>query len=393
MTTQMRLRRYELDWLRVIAFALLVFFHTGMFFVSWDWHIKNNVISEAIEWPMIFLSQWRMSLIFLISGAGVYYAMGYKSPKMFVRDRLKRILVPLVAGIILVVPPQVFLERLAQGAEFGYFEFYLTFLKFEPYPNGNFSWHHLWFLVYILVYSLCFLPLLHQIRQKNFSFNWVSSWMIIVLPGLWLGIGESWLRPLFPTTGAFIDDWANHFLYISIFVLGFILISSEYLQEKIQRLRWYSLGVALLLISILYSQFWLSNTGFVLVGEVVYRYIVSLNRWCWLIAILGFAIQHLNKKNRSLKVLNEMVYPFYILHQTVIVILAFYFKDMPWSVGGKFSIILIGTFAICYVLIRYLIMRVNMLRLPFGLKPYQKLKNRNVVLQSDKQVLQKSGVS
>ncbi|MFC4874431.1 acyltransferase family protein [Negadavirga shengliensis] len=153
MNTPLKMRRYELDWLRVIAFALLVFFHTGMLFVSWDWHIKNNVISEAIRWPMLFLSQWRMSLIFLISGAGVYFAMGYRSPKVFALDRLKRILVPLLAGMILVIPPQVYLERLDQGAEWGYLRFYLTIFRFEPYPEGNFSWHHLWFLVYILSYS------------------------------------------------------------------------------------------------------------------------------------------------------------------------------------------------------------------------------------------------
>src|SRR5690554_2031314 len=118
-----KLRRYEFDWLRVLAFSLLVFFHTGMLFVSWEWHIKNNEISEIIEWPMIFISQWRMPLIFLISGVGVYYALGYRSPKVFMRDRIKRIFIPLFTGIFLMVAPQVYFERLTQGFDGNYFSF------------------------------------------------------------------------------------------------------------------------------------------------------------------------------------------------------------------------------------------------------------------------------
>lgn len=93
-----RVRHYEFDWLRIIAFGLLIFFHTGMLFVEWEWHNKNGEISSAIEWPMVFVGQWRMSLIFLISGAGIYFALGYRSGKTFVKDRLKRILIPLLVG-------------------------------------------------------------------------------------------------------------------------------------------------------------------------------------------------------------------------------------------------------------------------------------------------------
>src|SRR5215217_818565 len=89
-------RRYDLDWLRVIAFGLLIFFHVGMFFNHWDWHIKNNELTHAVEWPMRFTSQWRMALLFMISGAGVYFALGSRSGGGFLKERLVRIFIPLV---------------------------------------------------------------------------------------------------------------------------------------------------------------------------------------------------------------------------------------------------------------------------------------------------------
>lgn len=369
---QIKVRRYEFDWLRVLAFSLLVFFHTGMLFVSWEWHIKNNVISEAIEWPMLFLSQWRMPLIFLISGVGVYYALGYRSPSVFMRDRIKRILVPLVTGIFLLVAPQVYLERMTQGFEGNYISFFLSFLKFEPYPKGNFSWHHLWFLVYILVYSLLLLPLFYRLKQKAYTFKRIKGWMLLLVPGLWLGLGESWLKPMFPISGAFYNDWAAHYLYISIFLLGFIIVSSNPLQKKIKQLRRLGLALALITVTLLYGLFWFSDTGWHYLGRSIYYYLVSVNRWCWVIAIVGFSLCYLKKSTPYLKMLNELVYPFYILHQTVIIILGYYIKELSWPIAAKFWSVAIATFIICYALIRYVIIKANFLRIPFGMKPLKK---------------------
>ncbi|WP_224996196.1 acyltransferase [Cesiribacter sp. SM1] len=363
-----KIRRYEFDWLRVLAFSLLIFYHTGMFFVSWNWHIKNNVLSETLEWPMLFLSQWRMSLIFLISGVGVYLAMGFRDSLTFAKDRFKRILLPLLAGMLLVVPPQVYVERLAQGQSFGYGAFYLSIFSFQPYPEGNFSWHHLWYLAYIFTYSLLLLPLLGYLCRHPLRLEGVKSWMLVLLPSLWLGLGEMLLRPHFPATNALIDDWANHFLYVSIFLAGFILISSSLLQEKIRDIRLYSLSLALGLTAVLYINYWLPDADPAGYELQVYYLIKSANRWLWLLSILGFAIRYLAVASPHLKMANEMVYPFYILHQTVIVVLGYFIKDLPWPVFIKFSLLVVLTFLVCYLLIRCVIMKINILRVPFGMK-------------------------
>lgn len=369
MENQLKVRRYELDWLRVLAFSLLIFYHTGMFFVSWEWHVKNTEISKTMELPMLFLSQWRMSLIFFISGAGVYYAIGYRNTGTFLKDRLKRIFVPLLFGIFLIVPPQIYLERLTQGSTQSLATFYSSTFNFVPYPEGNFSWHHLWYLAYIFSYSILLLPLLKYFRNKTAFFEKAQSWSLLLFPALWLSTGEVLLREKFGSTHALVNDWANHFLYVSVFLLGYIILSNAVLQEKIRKIRWYSLSLGVLLIIFLYVNYWLSSTNSEASNLTLYYLLKSCNRWFWIMAILGFALQHLNIKSPFLKQANEMVYPFYILHQTVIVAIAYFLINQPWSIGIKFMLIVTATFLICFILIKHLIMRTNLLRIPFGLKP------------------------
>src|SRR6056297_268269 len=98
------MRRYDLDWLRVLVFGLLIFYHAGMFFVPWEWHLKNNQLSDGLQWPMLFVNQWRLPILFIISGMGTAFAFRKRSRGQFIIERSKRLLVPLIAGIILVVP-------------------------------------------------------------------------------------------------------------------------------------------------------------------------------------------------------------------------------------------------------------------------------------------------
>ena len=105
-------RRYDLDWLRVLAFMLLILYHTGMIFVSWDFHIKNAETSKGLEYLMLFVNQWRLPLLFLVLGAGVGFALGFRPPGELAKERLRRLVIPLADGIVLVGPTGVFVHRL-----------------------------------------------------------------------------------------------------------------------------------------------------------------------------------------------------------------------------------------------------------------------------------------
>jgi glucan biosynthesis protein C len=155
-------RKYYLDWLRVIAFYILIFYHVGMIFVPWDFHIKNNVTLEWFETWMAFLSQWRLPLLFLISGMVIYYSLGKRSWKGIITERSKRLLIPLLFGMFVIVPPQIYFERISDGVVFSnYWQFWKTVFELVPFPEGgSLSWHHLWYVLYIFVYSIIALPIL-----------------------------------------------------------------------------------------------------------------------------------------------------------------------------------------------------------------------------------------
>ncbi|MDO1445785.1 acyltransferase family protein [Rhodocytophaga aerolata] len=386
-------RKYDLDWLRVLAFTLLIFYHTGMFFVSWGWHIKNNEISEAMEWPMRFLSQWRMPLLFMISGAGVYFALGRRPGGTFLAERTKRILVPLIFGMFVVVPPQIYYERLTQGATFSYLEFYPSVLEFQPYPEGNFSWHHLWYLAYIFTYSLLCLPLFLYLRGEkgkqllhNLS-QFISTKAGIYLLMIPLFISEASLRPYWPTNQNLIADWANFTLSLLLFIYGFIICSQENIRQRIEDNRFVSLSIALVTVTILYSYYWIDWPDPSPAGMLLFWAITVTNGWCWLMTIFGFARKYLNFTNPFLKYANEAVYPFYILHQTIIICIAYYMIDWQLSIALKFLIISTGMFLITWFLYEGIIRRIKVLRIVFGLKANATNKHITVPASGTRQVV------
>ncbi|QHT67439.1 acyltransferase [Rhodocytophaga rosea] len=374
-------RRYDLDWLRVLAFGLLIFYHTGMFFVSWGWHIKNNEISELMEYPMRFLSQWRMPLLFFISGAGVFFALGSRSTSSFAGDRVKRILLPLIFGMFVIVPPQIYYERLTQGNTYSYIEFYKSVFEFQPYPQGSFSWHHLWYLAYIFTYSLVCLPLFIYLRSEKgkIVMGKIASFLsekgsiyLLIIP---LFIAEALLRPHWPTEQNLIKDWANFTFSILIFIYGFIICSQEKIREAIENQRMFSLLSAIVLTTVLYVFYWNNWPDPSPAGMVLYYLLKVANIWCWLMAILGYARKYLTFNNSLLTYTTEAVYPFYILHQTVIICIAYYLIDWQASIAMKFFVISVAMFLVCWLLFEC-IRRINFLRPFFGLKLLQK-KARN----------------
>jgi glucans biosynthesis protein C len=383
-SVQKPIRRYDLDWLRVIAFSLLIVYHVGMFFVPWGWHIKNNEIYPGLRLPMAFINQWRLPLLFLISGMGTYYALSSRSASGFMFERVKRLLLPLLVGMLLVVPPQVYFERLDKGQFTGnYFEFWLSQAFVGVYPEGNLSWHHLWFLPYLLLFSLVLIPAFLKLRKH--PGGWLFKkllkltakpfglfWMIIPLY-LW----ESLLEPFFPSTHALIGDWFNLVNYLTFFFYGFLLLCTGdiFWKSVIENRKKYLLtGIIIFSIQ--------AGIWFLLEDSVVVHFVEALvkvtNIWAWILALSGFAAAYLNRPGKALRYANEAVYPFYILHQTVTIAIGYYLMRQPWDFSLKFSLLLFGTFGISWLIYEFGIRRWKLIRPLFGLKN-QKIIHRNKI--------------
>lgn len=368
------MRRYELDWLRVLVFGLLIFYHVGMFFVPWQWHIKNGESFYGLVYPMMFVSQWRLPILFVISGMGTAFALSKKSGWQFANERLQRLLIPLLTGILIIVPPQVYLERVASGNFTGnYFAFWPRHAFSGIYPEGNFSWHHLWFLPYLLFFSLLLIPLFLYLRNssapilvkifKKFFSQWWTPYFMIIPLLIW----ETALRPVFPSTHAFWGDWYNMAKYITFFVYGFLCISiGKCFWNAVISHRFKYLLAGIISFSLFILAFTLKP--FIYLPDGLLAFLRVANMWSWILCIFGFATTHLNRNNHYLSYANEAVYPFYILHQTITVFAGFLIMDLSWIFALKFSFMVVVTFGMSFLIYEFIIRRWKVMRLLFGLK-------------------------
>ena len=368
------MRRHDLDWLRVLVFALLIFYHVGMFFVPWGWHIKNNVICEWLTYPMSFINQWRLPILFVISGMGTYYALNKRTGKQFVFERIIRLYIPLTVGMLLIVPPQVYIERLVNNEFQGmYFDFWPSHAFNGIYPEGNFSWHHLWFLPYLLAFSLLLIPLFLYLRKHpSNAFTLRLKKMATQPTGLFwfiipLYLCEALLEPFFPVTHALVDDWFNFISSMLLFFYGFVLISvkEEFWKTVEQNRRFYLycglLGFTLFMTIILSFE----DSIFIHFAEALIK---VFNLWAWILALFGYAAKYLNKASKALSYANEAVYPFYIVHQTMIIIIGYYMMDLDWGIVLKLAIMLVLTFLFTWTIYEFGIRRWKFIRPLFGLK-------------------------
>lgn len=369
------MRRYDLDNLRVIAFGLLIFYHVGMVFVPWPNHIKDIKTYEGFVFPMLFLNQWRLSILFVISGMGTYFAMSRRSGSQLVKERLKRLLIPLLFGMAFIVPPQVYFEWLDKGIfEGNYLEFYMDRSFWRPYPEGGaISWHHLWFILYLLIFSSIMISGFQYLRKNTEALlirklqslsGSIFGLYIFIVP---LFIYEQYLAPEFPSTHALIGDWYNLVNYGTFFIFGFLLISlKDVFWQSVMNNRKLYLTFGLAAFPLL-MVLWFA-TGDFQGKSYVSSFVKVFNLWSWILTIFGYGSAYLNKPSRFLKYANESVYPLYILHQTVIVILCYYMKHTGWDLALKFSLMVLGTFGFSLLIYEFGIRRYKWIRPLFGLK-------------------------
>lgn len=371
-------RLYYLDWLRVIAFSLLVFYHTGLIFVDWGFHIQNDTFSNDLKPPMLFLNQWRLPLLFFISGVGIKFALKKRTAGTFLNERFIRIFIPLIFGILVVVPPQVYIERRWHHSFAGsYFQFYPHFFE-GVYPQGNFTWNHLWFLVYLFVFTLITLPLFLFFRtgQGGKIINQLQTFLVgravlLIAFTIPLLIVEITLRKAWPDTRNLVSDWYNFAFYMLVFIYGYFTASAEKLWMSIERDRWLYVFIGCFSFSMIYFGRHAAGKNFLeysTLGHFGFQTFKCLNIVAWILAFIGLAKQYLNATNSFLQYTNRAVYPFYILHQTVLLIAGYFILKMDVGIAPKYGLIVASTFVGTMLLYELLIRRIRWIGFFFGVQ-------------------------
>lgn len=334
---------------------------------------------------MRWLHRWRMPLLFFISGAGTFFALRKRSFGAYAGERVRRLFIPLVFGMFVIVPPQIYLEWLFRERFNGsYADFYPEVFKFQPYHDGGtggaFSWHHLWFICYLFFYSLLSIPVFRWLKSsggQRFT-DWVGR--LVARPGapLWMmilviAVSQYALRPFYPDeTHGLTDDWAYFVENLLLFWFGYLLISRQEFWQKLTDQRRIFLAATVVFTLILYGmRIRFSDDDIDRIFWVDFTYFT--NSLCLMVAsvlaTIGYGYRYLDINKPMLKHLNEAVYPFYILHQTVIVIIGYYvLTKSNLGVYDGFLAVSLSTLVICAAIYLLLIRPFKLTRLLFGVK-------------------------
>jgi len=363
-------RRFDLDWLRVLAVLLLVPFHSALVFVqnpAYIVYLKDQVQSDLLMWLANFIALWHMPLLFAIAGASTWFALGRRTPGQYLKERLLRLLVPCLFGIFTLIPLMTYIHWFNQPDRPSFWEHYLRFLQINPADfsgtAGTFTPGHLWFIMFLFVFSIVALPLFAWLKAGRGArlasvlaafFKYPGVLLLLFVPLA--------LISLLPLMGNM-----NPAYYILVFVLGFILMMDDCIQETIQRDGWIYLFLSLVVTALF---FWVRSMQLAqgsfgwAIGFGAYNF----SRWAWVLVILSFGRRGLNFNSPLLRYCSEAAYPFYILHLPVNTLVSFFVTQ--WNVGVALKYVSINFLTIALTLLVYdlVVRRTNLTRILFGMK-------------------------
>lgn len=342
-------RRYDIDWIRVIAIWLLLFYHIAIGFRPWGTligFIQHGTALDALEVPMALLSVWRIPLLFFVSGMGVFFAMRKRSWQALWKERAQRILLPLVVGTLTIVPLHVWLWR----------DYYHQDPLYDPNPA------HLWFLGNILIYVLVLTPLFVYLkRQQNKSVGqFISRFighplglLLLILPFV---VEAIWVNP--ESFVLYAQTAHGFWLGFLAFLVGYLVVYAGHpFWELVGRWKWALLGMAV-------SFFLLRWFYFDLMAP---NALLAVESNLWVFALLGLGYHYLNRPHPALRYLSQAAYPVYILHMFFLYLASYLLFPTSLPGWGAFTLVVFLTFAGCYASFE-LIRRIKWLRPLFGLK-------------------------
>lgn len=343
-------RRHDIDWLRVVAIGLLLIYHIAIIFQPWAMFVGFIRSDEPIEnlWkPMTMLNVWRIPLLFYVSGMGLYFAIKKRNFWQLLTERSKRILLPLIFGIVAIAPLHMFLFQ-------KYYNLPLTY-----YAHAG----HLWFLGNIFIYVLLLSPLFLYLAKKgegklrrglsSLLSNPFGTFVLLFFFVLEVIIVKPQMFSLYAQT------WHGFFQGLLAFFFGFLLVySGGVFWQTVSKWRWLYVGLAVILYTIRLLVFETNSPA----------YLMAIESNCWIFGVFGFGYRYLNKPGAALNYLSQAAYPVYIIHMFVLYAGALVILPLDMPPVMKFVLLTTFTFGLCYIIYEFIIRRIGFVRPFFGLK-------------------------
>lgn len=343
-------RRYDIDWLRVIAIALLLLYHIAIVFQPWAMFIgfiRSEETSIAIWQPMTMLNVWRIPILFYVSGMGVFFAMKKRNWIQLIKERSRRILIPFLFGIVAITPLHMFVFQ----------DYYNLELSYYPHLG------HLWFLGNIFIYVIIGLPIFYGIKKGSYTSILVFIKRLLNNPiGLFtvnaLFIAEVLIIKPKPFA-VYAQTWHGFFIGLLAFFLGFLFMTTgQVFWNTVKKWKWFYFGLSIILYTV---------RLFVFDAEAP-LFLTAIESNSWIFSIFGFCYQFLNKSSKTLSYLSKAAYPVYIIHMVVLYVTAKLVLPFNLPVLLAFLLIALLTFMSCFIIYEFMIRRISVLRPLFGLK-------------------------
>ena len=381
-------RLYYLDWLRIIAVFGVFLSHTGDIFDTLYWHTRQN--DQGISWNGLatFGAEWGMSLVFLLAGASAWFALQSRSSRQFINERFKRLFIPFIVAFIVLSPFQAYIMSYFIAS--GYSHYQGDLLQFFPYffehirIGGDLKFltiygYHLWFLAFLFMISMMALPVLMYLKEARGSR--IILWLVAIskIPaGLFIFVPPIVLiRILLWAPYSGYQGWADFYTWFIIFVFGFILFADDTFQAIIRKQGKIFIAVSFVcIVSLIIANFAgglskLENASNYSAGYMFYQLLLSIALWSMTISALYVAMRFLNFSNKALQYANEAILPFYIVHEPVILIIAFFVLAWDIPTGVKYVFVSTAALLVTLALYELLIRRIKPIRWLFGMKTYQ----------------------
>lgn len=386
------LRRHDVDWLRVFAVYLLFVFHTAMVFNPAPfYHIRNADLSLVMLIVAGFIGLWHMPLFFLLAGWSAYGSLAARGTGGFIKERILKLWIPLVMGCVLLMPPIKYLE-LCSGLDANYTGLYVSpalqqsfvqvipsglpvmapfhqsFLEFLPTfftHLERFTWAHLWFIAYLFVFTLLYLPLFRWLHARRGDLPHAPGWWIY-LPIAPLAVIQVTMRPYWPGLQNLYDDWANVCYYSTYLIAGFLLARYPVLERAVHRewRRALAIGLCATLALLLGVLGVFQSPTVLLAGS-------AIAGWCFVVALLGAAHRFLATVTTGLSYLTESAFPIYWLHQSAIVLIGYLIIQLELGIAAKYALVLAGSVSAALAVYHFGIRRFAVTRFFVGMKPRQ----------------------
>ena len=359
------LRYFEIDWLRIILILAVFIHHCLMPFNGDGWHIMNADSSKLLDDIMVYFEQLRLPALFFIAGAGAFLLLNKRTPLAFIKDKLLKLLLPLMVGVILIVPPQTYIENIEQ---------YSSYLSAYPELMLNFDTNHLWFIEFLFVFMVLAIPAHSLLARATTRFRKLEILLInpyaVLTIGILIGTIRVGMKVLYPQESHSIHNLSLSVFYALFFVFGMLFISSNKCWSSFKENRRIYLGI-LTGVSVVFYVYYIVDFSPYFSLQTrwsIWWFVCTLVSWIGIATMLGYAQHYLSHDAKLLRKSNQLIYPFYIFHQTVIVLIGYLVIGLDSSVSFKAVILILTSFLVTVFICWRMVYPFKFMRMLFGLQ-------------------------